>query len=190
MNFLKLLVWLPFLVPALALAQNYQIDWHVIASGGGHSESAEYQIDATIGQPVVGQSSSESYTLKAGYWVGFLARGDCVYLPGDCNHNSIPLELGDVVAMVGMYRGSVAPYYICDCGVDPPGAQFAATADPNGNCVAFELGDVVTEIGAYRGSTTAFGCVDCPGWLRFIPDGDRPLVMPGLKGKAVRKVSQ
>lgn len=89
----------------------------------------------------------------------------CIYLPGDCDHNGIPLELGDVVAMIGMYRGSVDPCYLCDCDADPPGARFAATADPNGNCVAFELGDVVTEIGAYRGSNTASGCVDCPGSL-------------------------
>jgi hypothetical protein len=174
----------------IASAQNYEIDWYTIASGGGHSESINYQADGTIGQPIVGQSSSENYTLKSGYWVGFLARGDCVYLPGDCNHNGIALELGDVIAMIGMYRGSIGPYYICDCGVDPPGTQFAATADPNGNCVAFELGDVVTEIGAYRGSTTASGCQDCPGSLRLIPGGDQPLVMPRLKAKAVRKASQ
>lgn len=90
---------------------------------------------------------------------------DCDYLPGDCDHNGTALELGDIIAMIGMYRGSLDPYYICDCGVDPPGAEFAATADPNGNCVAFELGDVVTEIGAYRGSVIASGCVDCPGSL-------------------------
>lgn len=185
------IVFMLLLAVSLASAQNYQIDWHVIASGGGHAESASHQVDGTIGQGVVGQSSSENYILKAGYWVGFMARGDCVYLPGDCNHNGIALELGDVIAMISMYRGSVDPYYICDCGVDPPGAEFAATADPNGNCVAFELGDVVTEIGAYRGSTTASGCVDCPGSLRLIPgdEGNRPLVIPSLKAKAVRKVS-
>jgi hypothetical protein len=87
----------------------------------------------------------------------------CDYIPGDCNHNGVPLELGDAIAMIGMYRGTVDPSYICDCGVDPPGAEFAATADPNGNCVAFELGDVVTEIGAYRGTQQASGCPDCPG---------------------------
>lgn len=90
-----------------------------------------------------------------------VAPGNCEYFAGDCNHNGIPLELGDVVAMIGIYRGTTEPVYICDC---PPNSdQFAAEADPNGNCAAFELGDVVTEIGAYRGTAEASGCPDCPG---------------------------
>ena len=106
--------------------------------------------------------------------------GDCVYIPGDCDHNGTPLELGDVIAMIGIYRGSVEPYYTCDC--PPHGVTFAPEADPNGNCIAFELGDVVTEIGAYRGTAEASGCIDCPGSLRLMPGGEEmPLVMPTLK---------
>ncbi len=89
--------------------------------------------------------------------------GSCDYTPGDCDHDGFPLELNDVLTMIGNYRGTVAPYYICDCGVDPPGSYFAATADPNGNCVANELTDVVIEIGAYRGLAEVSGCPDCPG---------------------------
>ena len=83
------------------------------------------------------------------------------YIAGDCNHNGVPLQLADVTAMIGMYRGTSLPCYVCDC--QPHGFAFAATADPNGNCVAFELGDVVTEIGAYRGLSTVSSCEDCPG---------------------------
>ncbi len=86
----------------------------------------------------------------------------CTYVPGDCDHNGIPLELTDVLAMVGFYRGIIEPY-LCECGEDPIIHDFAATADPNGNCIPNELSDVVTEIGAYRGSMTASGCPDCPG---------------------------
>ncbi len=85
----------------------------------------------------------------------------CSYIPGDCDHNGTPVELSDVIAMIGMYRGTVAPQYQCSC--PPNGYFFAATADPNGNCVAFELGDAVTEIAAYRGTDSASGCADCPG---------------------------
>jgi hypothetical protein len=108
---------------------------------------------------------------SSGYYEIMYSRGDvlascgqdCVYIPGDCDHNGTPLELSDVIAMIGLYRGSIAPPYTCNC--PPHGSDFAAGADPNGNCVAFELADVVTEIGAYRGSVTASGCVDCPGSL-------------------------
>lgn len=106
---------------------------------------------------------------SSGYYEIMYSRGDvvaapcseCEYTPGDCNHNGVPLELADVVEMIGMYRGTSDPEYSCDC--PPNGADFAPEADPNGNCVAFELGDVVTEIGAYRGTAEASGCSDCPG---------------------------
>ncbi len=86
----------------------------------------------------------------------------CSYVPGDCDHNGTPLELNDVLAMIGFYRGTIEPY-LCECGEDPPVYNFAATADPNGNCIPNELNDAVTEIAAYRGTMTASGCPDCPG---------------------------
>ena len=85
----------------------------------------------------------------------------CEYVPGDVNSNGVPLELGDVVVMIGIYRGTDSPYFTCPC--PPHGDEFAASSDPNGNCVPFELGDVVVEVGAYRGEMTVSGCVDCPG---------------------------
>jgi subtilisin family serine protease len=91
----------------------------------------------------------------------------CEYAAGDVNGNGIPLELGDVVAMTGIYRGTETPAFTCDC--PPHGDDFAATADPNGNCVPFELNDVVVEVGAYRGDDAASGCPDCPGSRRMAP---------------------
>jgi hypothetical protein len=87
----------------------------------------------------------------------------CNYIPGDCNHNGVPLELDDIMAVYSTYRGIAEPYYICDCNADPPGPDFAATGDPNGNCISNELGDVVAEISAYRGLAEVSGCPDCPG---------------------------
>ena len=84
----------------------------------------------------------------------------CYYAPGDCDHNGIPLELNDLIAMIGMYRGNLDPLYTCDC--PPHGDDFAPEGDPNGNCVALELNDVVTEIAAYRGTAEVSACVDCP----------------------------
>lgn len=81
--------------------------------------------------------------------------------PGGCDHNGTAFELSDVIAAIGMYRGTTDPQYTYPC--PPHGDEFAATADPNGNCIAFELGDVVTEIAAYRGTDSASGCEDCPG---------------------------
>ena len=107
---------------------------------------------------------------------------DCSYIPGDTNHNGIPVELSDVIVMIAVYRGTNPPYYICEC---PPHGEFAPEADPNGNCVAGELSDVITEIGAYRGTATARGCVDCPGLRRSPPidDAGNSPTIPSLKSK-------
>jgi hypothetical protein len=110
----------------------------------------------------------------------------CAYIPGDCDHNGTPLELGDVIAMIGMYRGTVMPPYACNC--PPHGDNFTPTADPNGNCIPFELGDVVTEIAAYRGNDIPRGCPDCPGSRRLVPGGDdQTILAPSLKSKAEGK---
>jgi hypothetical protein len=87
----------------------------------------------------------------------------CNYIPGDCNHNGVPVELADVLVMINSYRGVGVPFFQCDCGLDPLRPDFPATADPNGNCTPNELNDVVTEIGAYRGTSEVSGCPDCPG---------------------------
>jgi hypothetical protein len=163
---------------SVAVAQDYSIDWYVIASGGGHAESENYQADGTAGQSIVGQSSSENYTVDAGYWVGLPSSGgDCVYAPGDCNHNTVPIELEDIMYMIAMYAGDVPPSYLCEC--PDPGDSYAATADPNGNCIGLELEDIMWEISAYSGDVTAYGCVDCPG------DGPPPPAPPGSGGTTV-----
>jgi hypothetical protein len=104
----------------------------------------------------------------------------CNYVPGDCDHNGIPLELNDIIAMISMYRGNLDPPYMCDC--PPHGSDFAPEADPNGNCIAVEMADVVTEIAAYRGTGTVSGCSDCPG-SRLGAPGEGTLVVPSLKSK-------
>lgn len=135
---------------------------------GGWEGEGNIDCDPEFCDPVFGnfylqESSCCIGTGEGGANIGALGAGcgACYYIAGDCDHNSTPLELGDVIAMINMYRGTVGPYYVCDC--PPHGSGFAATADPNGNCVANELSDVVIEIGAYRGTMTASGCADCPG---------------------------
>jgi hypothetical protein len=102
----------------------------------------------------------------------------CDYLAGDPNCNNIPAELPDVIAMIGMYRGSVAHCYECPC--PPHGDNFAPSADPNGNCISDELPDVVAMIGIYRGTVVAAGCSACPPQGRIAPGG----IVPSLKSKA------
>ncbi len=84
---------------------------------------------------------------------------ECNYIRYDCNHNGVPWQLSDVVAMIAYYRGVAEPGYTCHC--PPHGDNYPPGADPNGNCVPYELYDVVYMIG--RPTWPSMGCPDCPG---------------------------
>ena len=77
--------WIALLVIALfvlLLAGNvlamsssgYALDWYVPVTGGGGGEasSANYVVNFTVGQSVIGTSSSASYSTGLGYWYGIL----------------------------------------------------------------------------------------------------------------------
>ncbi len=51
-------------------SDNFDLAWHVIAGGGGQSESGAYTLGATMGQPAVGGLSDSGYRLEAGFWPG------------------------------------------------------------------------------------------------------------------------
>jgi len=52
-----------------SLAQNYAIDWHKIAGGGGISTGAGYTVSGTIGQPDTGNAmTGGNYALVGGFW--------------------------------------------------------------------------------------------------------------------------
>jgi hypothetical protein len=71
MQFQKIIFWLAFTFVSLngALAQNYSIDWHKIAGGGGTSTSAVYSVTGTIGQADAGNTmTGGDYSLTGGFW--------------------------------------------------------------------------------------------------------------------------
>jgi hypothetical protein len=50
---------------------NYRLDWFVpLTGGGGPSSSTQYAVNVTVGQTVVGASSSANYKVGLGYWYG------------------------------------------------------------------------------------------------------------------------
>jgi len=158
------------LLTAVSSAQEYHIDWYVIGSGGGHSSSGNYQIDGTIGQPIVGQSSSANYIVEAGFWVGAApSGGGCSYVMGDANGNGAFNGL-DVGYSVNYLKGlGPVPPNNCDC---PPHGVLLVAADANGNC-AFNGLDVTYSVNYLKGLGPApQGCNDCE------PAGLAPAVEP------------
>ena len=143
-----------------ASAQNYSIDWYVIASGGGHTESENYRLDGTIGQPLTGQSLSDSNGLQSGFWVmpGAITSAND-YVPGDANMwvgQWPPLVIGsDVTFLVNYFRGTTHGCLV---------SGFYCSGDANGDCQV--IGSDVTRMVTYfRGLAGISYCADYePSW--------------------------
>lgn len=66
---------------AMAAPAQLEIEWRVIASGGGHLEASPYVLDSSIGQALVGLDNLASYSLCFGYWCGGAPPSGMIYLP-------------------------------------------------------------------------------------------------------------
>ncbi len=59
----------------------YDLTWSTIDGGGGSSSGGAYTLDGTIGQPDAGTHSGGDYTLGGGFWAGFAAALNSLFLP-------------------------------------------------------------------------------------------------------------
>ncbi len=50
-------------------ADGYDLSWHVISGGGGHSAAGAYALEGAVVQPV-GAMSGGDYELQSGFWYG------------------------------------------------------------------------------------------------------------------------
>jgi hypothetical protein len=142
-----------------ALGQNYQVDWHVVSSGGGSSRSVNYSVDGTAGQPAVGTSSSANFEVQSGFWVWALGAG-CDYAAGDINGNGQSNGI-DVVYGVAYFKGiGATPIDSCDCRPGVPEFPLYAAGDVNGNC-AFNGIDITYFVTYLKGLQQAL--LYCPG---------------------------
>jgi len=77
-----LLVALAVGVAVLAQSSaSFNLDWHVVGSGGGESTSAGYRVNGTVGQSAVGPpaATGATYRVTGGYWVFDVRR--VIFLP-------------------------------------------------------------------------------------------------------------
>jgi hypothetical protein len=61
----------------VAAPSSHSVDWWVIGGGGGSGTAGDTTLDGTIGQWMVGSSTSGSTQLGSGFWGG----GELVYPP-------------------------------------------------------------------------------------------------------------
>lgn len=86
LSLLVLLFLLVLVMGTTVLAQtsaDFNLEWHVIGSGGGQSSSADYQVKGTVGQGLASPptSGSASYRVSSGYWFADSVLGIKVYVP-------------------------------------------------------------------------------------------------------------
>lgn len=154
----KILVTLLLLLPMIVSAQNYQIGPSVIASGGGQSQSANYSAEGTIGQPIIGHSTSENFIVDGGFWAGIIAGGpQCIYIVGDINGTG-NLNGVDVTYGVSYFKGGYAPPYSCEC---TSGGTWYVAGDVNSSC-NFNGVDITYLVSYFKGGAAPRPCPDCP----------------------------
>ena len=81
---LILIILLLWVGSALAMSsEHYRLDWFtpMTGGGGGPVSSTNYAADFSIGQTVIGPSSSEHYGSGLGYWYGLLSTISRAFLP-------------------------------------------------------------------------------------------------------------
>jgi hypothetical protein len=142
-----------------AFAQTYNLDWYVIGSGGGHAEGGGFGIDGTIGQPIVGEITSASYTLHAGFWVPEGSEPGCIYVIGDANNSHTFTGL-DVTYSVRYFKGGPVPPYSCVCPLGG-GITWYVSGDVNGSC-SFTGLDVTYMVRYFKGGAAPIPCHYCP----------------------------
>ncbi len=63
---------LTFALTSVALADDFEIDWHTIDGGGGYSAGGDFDLEGTIGQhdagPSAGPMTGGDFALTGGFW--------------------------------------------------------------------------------------------------------------------------
>ena len=157
MRTIKAIVLIALIPMISAYAQNYTLDWYVIGSSGGEMSSASYSVNGTVGQPFTGASSSASYTVEPGFWVGLPLGGpSCGYIIGDVNgtgsYNGLDITYG-----VAYLKGGDAPTYECEC---IPGNTWYVSGDVNNTCNYNGL-DITYGVAYLKGGSGLEPCADC-----------------------------
>jgi hypothetical protein len=79
MNFRFVLLLAALMATSTAICQSLVLDSSLISSGSANTAlSSCYRVDSSIGEPVVGVSSSSTYALIAGF-VATLPKSDIVF---------------------------------------------------------------------------------------------------------------
>lgn len=112
-----------------------QINWQVLAAGGGLSTMGTLILGSTIGQTVAGQSTMGTLTLNSGFQQNFASGGSggCCIPPmrGDVNYDGAELlDISDLLYLIDfMFTGGPAPVCFEEADVNGDGAELLDISD-------------------------------------------------------------
>lgn len=111
-------------------AEGESAAWQTVSSGGGTSQSDSTATAFLIGQPVIGESTNQVYTLYQGFGGAFIVSLNPDCLTGDVDGTG-SINIDDVVYLIEYnFRG----------GLDPHGHDCCSDINGNGD---IDLDDVV-----------------------------------------------
>lgn len=79
-----LLVLLLVQVAGAGSSANYAINWQVLSGGGAPAGAGNVTLNGSMGQPVIGLTSTGNTQIRSGYWYGITTSGpggEDLYLP-------------------------------------------------------------------------------------------------------------
>ncbi len=104
-----------------------EINWQVIASGGGTSTLGSMILASTVGQTVAGQSTMGDYVLNSGFQQNFEEGGGCCIPPirGDVNYDGAEvIDISDLLYLIDfMFQAGPAPVCFDEADIDASGSE-------------------------------------------------------------------
>ena len=146
MSFRKILTTTLIISAMLSVSAAAQpfIDWDVVSSGGTEASSADFQLDATVGQTATLFLTGGTRQLGAGYWQSFEC---CQGVRGDVNGDGNDSEVFDLTYLIDtIFRGG-------------PPSPCPLEADLNSDGVPATILDLTFLIDdIFRGGPASAGC--------------------------------
>ena|GEM_PF-3118517 len=89
-------------------ATDYMVPWKSINGGGGTASTATHKVAVSIGQTVIGSSTTATHRAGIGYWYGITGACDCG-VPGDmnCDGSIQPIDVTLLVNWVYRSRNDI-----------------------------------------------------------------------------------
>ena len=104
-----------------------EVNWQVIASGGGTSTLGSMILASTVGQTVAGQSTIGDMVLNSGFQQNFEEGGGCCIPPmrGDVDYDGAELiDISDLLYLIDfMFQSGPAPVCFEEADIDASGSE-------------------------------------------------------------------